>query len=211
MDSSAHFDQIYKNCRNHWAQVDPFLLDLFTSRFPKDSGISFNFASAQQNSKILISKQIIKKDNKRVNSITSQQQIDILLPFATSRYLWIKLSTDQVKLHYQQGTQAEIGQIAIQPYISFSSTRKFSNSSFKLGLVNQFSHGFFDARFRYNIGQHRADSFYYAKYHYNNDNIKISAVGNILLKNNQINLQKNDIMAAFNIFKNNWVGVILEN
>jgi hypothetical protein len=43
------------------------------------------------------------------------------------------------------------------------------------------------------------------------ERIKLSAIAATHRKLNQINLQKNDLMAAFQVVNNNWLGIILDN
>jgi hypothetical protein len=122
------------------------------------------------------------------------------------------LSTEEVKLHYLYGKGIRLLDVGSwKPYFSFSSTRKFKNSSFKLGVANKWEHGLVDLRLRYNIGEHRVDNFFYVKCEYLNDLVRLCGIGAAHRKMNQINLQKNDLMAAFQIIRNNWVGIVLDN
>jgi hypothetical protein len=72
-----------------------------------------------------------------------------------------------VKVHYNHSQALDLLWLGKwRPYASFSSTRKFKNSSFKLGAEQQWDHASIDLRGRYNIGEHRSDCFYYGRFNY---------------------------------------------
>lgn len=156
---------------------------------------------------MLVGNGLVRNERKRVNNLQLQSQVDLLLRLSGLNSLWLRFANDDVKAHYHHG--AGIG--LWQPYFSFSSTRKFSNSSFKAGAAAHFPRGLLDLRFLYNIGEHQADQFYYGKMQYWHENLRLSAIGTVLMKGSQANLQKNDLMGAVQLVKDNWVGVVLDN
>jgi hypothetical protein len=79
----------------------------------------------------------------------------------------LKFTNDEVKIHYKHSEALDIlGFGKWRPYVCFSSTRKFKNSSFKVGAEQKWANGSIDLRGRYNIGEYRADCFYYGKFNY---------------------------------------------
>jgi hypothetical protein len=137
--------------------------------------------------------------------------VDVRIPLPLASHLWLKFSTDEVKMHYHHGNGLPLPLLAAwQPYLSFSSTRKFKNSSFKLGLLSRFERGYADLRLRYNVGEHRADTFYYLKAGYLGERVRVSGIASAIRKIHQVYLQKNDVMGAIRLGGHNWLGVILD-
>ncbi len=99
-----------------------------------------------------------------MSNFQSQEQVDASLALPRTSSLWLRLSTEEVKLHYSYGEGVLLGPAGLwQPYLAFSSTRKFKNSSFKAGIRQEQGNAYADLRLRYNVGEHRADTFFYAK------------------------------------------------
>lgn len=70
-----------------------------------------------------------------MSNFQSQEQVDLSFGLPRASSLWLKLSTEEVKVHYSYGEGVPIGSTGLwQPYLSFSSTRKLKNSSFKAGI-----------------------------------------------------------------------------
>lgn len=157
----------------------------------------------------------MRKSRERVNNLQSQEQADLRLALPLASHLWLKFSTEEVKLHYHHGCGLALPPSlsllgAWQPYFSFSSTRKFKNSSFKLGLLARLERGFADLRVRYNVGEHRADTFYYLKAGWAGERVRVGGVASCIRKLRQVYLQKNDVMGAVRVGGENWVGVVLD-
>jgi hypothetical protein len=71
-EAKCSYPSIFATFRNNWAQVDPFLLELFSKRFPTENKAVFNYATSTHPSTLLITNKIIKKSRERVNNFQSQ-------------------------------------------------------------------------------------------------------------------------------------------
>lgn len=117
-----------------------------------------------------------------------------------------------MKIHYSHSEGLDIlGLGKWRPYGSFSSTRKFKNSSFKAGAEQKWENGSIDLRGRYNIGEHRADCFYYGKFNYQSSLMRASAILVMYDVAKQAWLQKNDVMAAYRLWGDHWAGIVLDS
>jgi hypothetical protein len=66
------YSELHHSFREHWAQVDPFLLELFTKRFPNETKVVLNYAGSQGESRLLLSQSAIRRSRERVNSLQLQ-------------------------------------------------------------------------------------------------------------------------------------------
>lgn len=64
-------------------------------------------------------------------------------------------------------------------------------------------------RIRYNVGEHRADTFYYLKAGYAGEHFRASGITTAIRKVRQVYLQKNDLMGAVCLGGGHWLGLIL--